>query len=91
MKFFEKNKEKFENCLENFKSVLAVVEAGLSLLEFFRVSGGGERSSGCPWSRYCIVLVLHSINIFVGVMEDTLIGGPWGAWPPPKIILTAVL
>ena len=28
--------------------MLAVVEAGPSLMEFFRVSGGGERSPGSP-------------------------------------------
>ena len=33
--------------MENFLSVLAVVETGPSLLEFFRVSGGG-RSPGSP-------------------------------------------
>ena len=38
MKYFEK----IQKILENFKSVLAVVEAGPSLLEFFRVSGGGD-------------------------------------------------
>ena len=42
IKFFEKNEEKFEKFVENFLSVLAVVETGPSLLEFLRVSGGGR-------------------------------------------------
>ena len=37
---FWKNEEIFEKFVENFLSVLAVVETGPSLLEFFRVSGG---------------------------------------------------
>ena len=34
-------KKYLQKFVENFLSVLAVVETGPSLLEFFRVSGGG--------------------------------------------------
>ena len=49
--------------MENFLSVLDVLETGPSVLEFFRVSGGGDVSPVPPGAATACIIIIEYVLV----------------------------